>query len=260
VLTGSADAHQFSVEGSVVWVTGASRGIGAAIARSIAAGGGRLVLQARTSDDLEALADELGEYTDDLEVVAGSVTDTEAIERAVTRALERWGRLDGLVAAAGVSPIFTRAEHITEEDWRRIIDVNLTGTFLTATAAGRAMLDAKRGSIVLVSSVHGMSAVPRLAAYAASKGAVNMLTRSLASEWSPSGVRVNAIAPGYVETDMTSALRDSERWGPWLRDRVPLGRFAHADEIAGAARFLLSPAASYITGAIVDIDGGWSAQ
>lgn len=260
VLAMPVDEQTPVAEGKVTWVTGASRGIGAAIARSIAEAGGRVILQARSAVDLDSFAAELRESSDEVETVVGSVSDSTTVERAVDRALKRWGRLDGLVAAAGVSPIFKRAEHIEDDEWRRIMDVNVTGTFLTARAAGRAMLAARRGSIVLLSSVHGMSAAPRLSAYAASKGAVNMLTRSLATEWSPLGVRVNALAPGYVETDMTAALRDSEKWGPRLRDRVPLGRFARPEEIVGAAQFLLSDAASYMTGAIVDIDGGWSAQ
>jgi NAD(P)-dependent dehydrogenase (short-subunit alcohol dehydrogenase family) len=255
----SSDA-KFSVENKVVWVTGASGGIGSAIARELAVGGARLVLQSRSAENLASLGDELEELGGEVELVALSVTDPSSAEVAMAAALERWGRLDGAVAAAGVSPFFKPAELITPEEWAHVIETNVTGTFLTATAAGRVMLERGSGSIVIVSSVHGSHALQRLAAYSASKGAVNMLAKTLAAEWAARGVRVNVLAPGYVETEMTVGLRTSDRWGPKLLDRVPMGRFAHADEIAGATRFLLSDASSYMTGSIVEIDGGWSTQ
>lgn len=258
----TAEDSAFSVVDDVIWVTGASGGIGSAIARRLAKAGGRLVLQSRSAGALDALASSLVDESPgvEVEVLAGSVTDEDCVDRAVDAAVRRWGRLDGLVAAAGVSPIFKHAENISVDEWRAVLDTNLTGTFLTATAAGRAMLEAGRGSIVVVSSVHATVATPRLAAYSASKGAVNMFAKSLATEWATRGVRVNVLAPGYVETDMTSALRASDRWGPKLRSRVPMKRFAHPDEISGAAQFLLSEASSYMTGAVVEIDGGWSSQ
>jgi len=261
-MTAAERDAAFALEDRVVWVTGASGGIGSAIARRLAGAGARLVLQSRSAGSLDALAAALaeGEPGVEVEVVAGSVTDTAADERAVEAAMRRWGRLDGLVAAAGVSPFFKPAEEITLEEWRALIDTNLTGTFLTATAAGKAMLASGSGSIVVVSSVHATLATPRLAAYSASKGAVNMYAKSLAIEWAARGVRVNVLAPGYVETDMTTGLRTSDRWGPKLRSRVPMGRFAQPDEIAGAAQFLLSDASSYMTGSVIEIDGGWSSQ
>jgi NAD(P)-dependent dehydrogenase (short-subunit alcohol dehydrogenase family) len=259
-LTQAESAAQFSVENRVIWLTGASGGIGSAVARRLAQGGARLVLQARSADGLAALAGELTANGTEVEVIAGSVVDPAASEEAIRIGMERWGRVDGLVAAAGVSPIFKPAESITLDEWRTVIDVNLTGTFLTATAAGRAMIEHGSGSIVVVSSVHGSVAGQRLAAYSASKGALNMLAKTLAAEWATKGVRVNVLAPGYVETDMTQGLRDSDRWGPKLLTRVPMGRFARPDEIAGATQFLLSDAASYMTGSVVEIDGGWSSQ
>lgn len=257
---GVSNDAPFSVEGKVIWVTGASRGIGAAVARGLAAGGAHLLLQARSGEALAALGDELRENGTQVETVTGSVTDPDALERSVERAQATWGRIDGVVACAGVSPIFKRAESISVEEWRDVIDTNLTGTFLTATAAGRGMLERGSGSIVIVSSVHGTVGAPKLSAYSASKGAVNLLAKSLAAEWGQRGVRVNVIAPGYVETDMTSALREHDTHGPRLLARVPMGRFAAPDEMSGAVRFLLSDAASYMTGAVLEIDGGWTSQ
>lgn len=250
----------FSVDGAVVWVTGASGGIGAAIVRRLAEGGARLVLQARSAAGLEALGEELRVRNTEFEIVTGSVTDPVTVQQSIRTAIERWGRLDGLVACAGVSPIFKPAESIGLSEWREVMETNVTGTFLTATEAGRAMLEQGRGSIVIVSSVHGTVAGARLAAYSTSKGAVNMLAKSLAAEWASRGVRVNVVAPGYVETDMTSSLREHHRWGPALLARVPMGRFAEAGEISGVVQFLLSDAAAYMTGTVVEIDGGYTSQ
>lgn len=261
-VTNAPPDTTFDLRDKVVWVTGASGGIGSAIARRSALAGARLVLQSRTVGALESLAESLAESVPgaEIEIVPGSVTDAMRSDQAVDVAMQRWGRLDGLVASAGVSPFFKAAEDIGIEEWRELIETNLTGTFVSATAAGRAMLAAGSGSIVILSSVHGTVATPRLAAYAASKGAVNMYAKSLATEWATRGVRVNVLAPGYVETDMTNALRTSDRWGPKLRARVPMGRFARPDEISGAAQFLLSDESSYMTGSVVEIDGGWSSQ
>lgn len=250
----------FSVDGAVVWVTGASGGIGTAIVRRLAAGGARLVLQGRTRAGLELLGDELRAHDAEFEIVTGSTTDPVAVQQSIRTAQERWGRLDGLVACAGVSPIFKPAESIGLDEWREVMETNVTGTFLTATEAGRAMLEQGSGSIVVVSSVHGTVAGARLAAYSTSKGAVNMLAKSLAAEWAPRGVRVNVVAPGYVETEMTSGLREHHRWGPALLARVPMGRFAEADEMTGVVQFLLSDAAGYMTGSVVEIDGGYTSQ
>jgi NAD(P)-dependent dehydrogenase (short-subunit alcohol dehydrogenase family) len=188
------------------------------------------------------------------------VTDPALGEQAVSRAVARFGRLDGLVNCAGISPTMKRSETVTPAEWQQVCETNLTGPFLTSRAAGQQMLRQGRGSIVNVSSVHGAVAGPRLVAYSAAKGGLNMLTRTLAVEWADRGVRVNAVAPGYVATDMTQELLNHDRWSGWLMSRIPAGRFAETDDIGGAVHFLLSDASRYITGAVLDIDGGWSAQ
>ncbi|MBM9468349.1 SDR family NAD(P)-dependent oxidoreductase [Nakamurella leprariae] len=250
----------FDVTDKVVWITGASRGIGEGIARGLAANGARLVLQARSGDALHTIKKDIEHEGGRAEIVVGSVTDPEVAEACVQAAVARFGRLDGLVNNAGISPVLVRSEQLSLADWTNIIDINLTGAFIAATAAGRVMLEAGSGSIVNVSSIHGAVAAPRLAAYAASKGGIDMLTRTLAVEWAPQGVRVNAVAPGYVETSMTAGMRGHEKSRDRLLNQIPLGAFATPADLEGAVQYLLSDAARYLIGSIITIDGGWAAQ
>lgn len=243
----------------VVWVTGASRGIGATIARSLAAAGAHLLMQARSAGPLQEVSSQITNLGGQVEIVVGSVTDPEVAQHAAQRAVSRWGSIDGLVNNAGISPVMVRSELLSLADWRQIIDINLTGAFVVAQAAGAQMLRQGSGSIVNVSSIHGTTAANGLAAYAASKGGINMLTRTLGVEWASRGVRVNAIAPGYVETEMTQALRAHDRLNKELLSKIPMGHFATADDLVGAVEFLLSDTSRYITGTILNIDGGWAA-
>jgi NAD(P)-dependent dehydrogenase (short-subunit alcohol dehydrogenase family) len=249
----------FDHSGRRVWVTGASRGLGHAIALGFADAGADVALTARSQGAVDEVADEVRRRGGRALSVPGSVADPDMAVRAVAEIEHAWGGLDVLVSCAGISPTFTRAELVEDDDWREVIDVNVTGTFLCARAAGRLMLRAGSGSIINVSSVHGRAAGERLAAYAASKGAVDALTRTLAVEWAERGVRVNALVPGYFETDLTEGLRSSDRWRSRLLDRTPLRRFGVPDELVGAALFLASDCAGYMTGAAITVDGGWTA-
>lgn len=241
-----------------LWVTGASRGLGRALAEGLAAAGARIALTSRSSAELHQVAHEMKTRGADVLVVPASVSDPSEVARAAAQIGERWGALDGLVNAAGVSPVFSSAEQVADEDWRLVIDTNLTGSFLCARAAFSLMRE-RGGSIVNVTSVHGQVASPRLSAYCASKGGVEMLTRALALDWTGFGIRVNALAPGYFETEMTVALRESDKWRDVLLRRTPLGRFGQPDELLGATAFLVSPASSYVTGTTLTVDGGWTA-
>jgi NAD(P)-dependent dehydrogenase (short-subunit alcohol dehydrogenase family) len=259
--SGAVDAFSaFSVAGQRIWVTGASRGLGCAISRALAAAGADVALTARSKDDLSRVADEAREYGREALVLPASVSDAAQVAAVAAAIDTEWGKLDTLVNCAGVSPIFKRAESVAEDEWRHVIDVNLTGTFLCAKAGAALMIGRGGGSIVNISSIHGRVGMARLAAYSASKGGLEALTRTLALEWADHDIRVNSVAPGYIETDMTEGLREHEKWRPQLLGRIPLGRFGVPTEVTSAIVYLASPASRYVTGSTVTIDGGWTAS
>lgn len=244
----------------VVWVTGASRGLGRELALTLAGAGAELLLSARSAEPVEQLAEEIRAAGGRAEAHAGSVAEPADVAAAAATIERTWGRLDLLVNNAAVSPTFTPAERIADADWQEVLDVNLGGAFSCCKAALPLLLAAGGGaSVVNVSSVHGRAAHERLAAYAASKGGLELLTRTLALEWARFGIRVNAVAPGYLQTEMTSGLREHPHWGEALLGRIPLRRFAAPAEIVGAIMFLASDAAAYVTGATIPVDGGWTA-
>jgi NAD(P)-dependent dehydrogenase (short-subunit alcohol dehydrogenase family) len=171
---------------------------------------------------------------------------------------KEWGGLDAVVHCAGISPVFRSADELDIDTWRDIIDVNLTGTFLICQAGASLMSDG--GSIITMSSVHARSGAARLAAYSATKGAVESLTRALALDWAPRGIRVNCLAPGYFETDMTEELRGSDRQYRRLLEHIPAGQFGVPAQIVGVVRLLVGSGGSYINGAVLPVDGGWTAM
>jgi NAD(P)-dependent dehydrogenase (short-subunit alcohol dehydrogenase family) len=249
----------FDLTGRRVWVTGASRGLGRAIALGFASAGADVALTSRTADAVRAVADGAEAVGAKTLVLPASVSDAAAVSAAVAEIAETWGGLDVLINCAGVSPTFKRAELVEDEEWRHVLDVNVTGSFLCAREAAKVMLDAGSGAIVNVSSIHGQVGMERMSAYSASKGAVDALTRTLALEWAGRGIRVNTLSPGYFETDMTEALRGHKKWRGHLLARIPLGRFGVPEELVSAALFLSSDASGFMTGANVVVDGGWTA-
>lgn len=260
MTTAPARADLFDLSGKVAWVTGAGKGLGRAIAGALHGAGATVVLTSRTESDLTELATELdAAAAQRTSVVAGSVDATGFAAEAVARILDSHGRLDVLINCAGISPSFTRTENLQDEVWQQVLRVNLDGAFFCARAAGAAMLEQGGGSIVNVTSVHASTGFERIAAYAASKGGLDALTKTLAVEWADRGVRVNSLAPGYFRTDLSSGLLDS-RWGQRIVEATPFGRFGQPTELGGAAVFLASEASSYVTGSTISVDGGWLAR
>ena len=246
------------LRGQAVVITGGAKGIGYSTAQAFARQGARVALLDMDAGALDAAVAALAADGAQAMAVQASVTDADAVERAFARVAETWGGIDVLVNNAGISANKPTLE-VTVDEWRRAVDINLTGVFLCAQAAGRRMVPAGSGSIINLASMYGGGAAPDRAAYCATKGAVVLLTETLAVEWGPAGVRVNALAPGYVETDLVRDLAARGRLDPErLKQRTPLRRMAQPAEMADLAVFLASRQAAYITGHTLVADGGWS--
>ncbi len=250
------------LKGKSVLITGGASGIGFAAARAFAVAGAHLTLFDINPDGLARAGKELkSAYANiGVEAACGSTTDETAVERAFVQAEVRFGSVDVLLNNAGVASNMPALE-LPLSEWRHVVEINLTGVFLCAQAAGRRMTRVGRGVILNTASMYGISAAPHRAAYCATKAAVVSLTKVLAVEWAPLGVRVNALAPGYVGTALVDELARVGRIDvDALKKRTPLGRFAEPDEIAELALFLASDSAAFITGQTVVADGGWTAN
>ncbi|HEU5429649.1 MAG TPA: SDR family oxidoreductase [Actinocrinis sp.] len=245
--------------GAVAVVTGAAQGIGRRVAEVLAARGYAMVL-ADLREPTETLAALRGQGAAAF-ALAGDVASEPYATELADRALAEYGRIDVLVNNAGVS-LLRPAEETTAEQWRRVLDVNLTGPFLLSRALGAAMLAAGSGSIVNIASIAGLHGIADRAAYNASKHGLIGLTRTLAAEWGGRGVRVNAVCPGWVKTEMDEADQAAGGYTDAdITERVPMGRFAAPDDIAAAVAFLADPAASgFVNGVALPVDGGWTAD
>jgi NAD(P)-dependent dehydrogenase (short-subunit alcohol dehydrogenase family) len=244
----------------VVWITGAGKGLGRAMALGFAGAGADLVLSGRSHEPLERVAEAITDHGGHVDLAPGSVLEAADVEDAIARITRSRGRLDVLVNNAGISPHFRRAERLDPADLREVMETNLLGAFSCCRAALPLLEAAPGAAVVNVSSIHGSRSFRRLLAYAASKGAIEMMTRVLADEWADRDIRVNALAPGYIETEMTADLRGHDALAGEITSRTPLRRFAKPSEIAACAMFLAASAASYVTGTTLFADGGWSAR
>lgn len=242
----------FSLDGKTALITGGSRGIGYSIARTFIDAGARVIITGRTEGTLREAAASLGPNA-----IARRCDNAEPTQIARMVA-ECWeiGPVDVLVNNAAINAFYKRAEFVDVEGWNSVMDNNLRGAFFTSTEVARRLFEAGRpGSIVNVSSMGGQVPLARLAVYCAAKAALDQVTRVMALEWADRNVRVNAISPGWTQTDFTGDLFDS-RHGESLRADIPMGRLASPEDIVGAALYLASDASSYTTGSVLLVDGG----
>jgi NAD(P)-dependent dehydrogenase (short-subunit alcohol dehydrogenase family) len=249
----------FRLEGKIALVTGSAQGLGKEIASSLAQNGCSLVL----ADIIypEETAKQIEEIGSRSISVQADISDEAEVKNLVKKAISEYKKVDILVNNAGISQLgYTATEDLPIEEWDKIIAVNLRGTFLCCKHVGKQMIRSGSGSIINISTTAGMTGVPRAPAYCASKAGIILLTKSLALEWARYNIRVNAIAPHYLETELTKGLRASEKVYEGLIRQIPMRRFAKPAEVMGTVLLLSSPASSYITGAVMVVDGGFLAQ
>lgn len=246
------------LDGQTAVVTGSSAGLGKRIATRFAAEGANVVTNSRSYDRAASVADEIENSGGTALPVEADVTDYDAMEALAEVTVEEFGSLDIMVNNAGMA-VISKAEEFDPETWRRVIDVDLIGTFFGAQIAGRRMLENGGGAILNISSMMGQQGLHMRTPYCAAKSGVNNLTRTLAVEWADHDIYVNALAPGYVETDITDQSQEAADYTDEdIRKRTPLGRYGTRDEMAECALFLVSRN-NFVTGEVLTADGGWSA-
>ncbi|GHF21758.1 SDR family oxidoreductase [Streptomyces griseoluteus] len=243
----------FDISGRTALVTGSSRGIGLALARGLAEAGCTVVLNGRDGDRLARAAAELPGGL--VHTAVFDVTDGPSVAAGIAEVEERVGPLDILVNNAGMQLRAPLLE-FTDSDWHRILDTNLTSAFLTGREAARRMTRRGRGKIVNVCSLQSEVVRPGIAPYAATKGALKMLTKGMCADWGPQGVQVNGLGPGYIETELTRPLVEDAEFSAWVRGRTPAGRWGRTEDLVGGLLFLVSPAADFVTGQVLYVDGG----
>ena len=253
--------NYFDLTGQVALITGCSTGLGVQMAEGLAAHGCKIVALSRRQNKVDEIAAMIAEkYGVEAMGVGCDITDTQGVEAAVDKILARFGRIDILINNAGTGAVAPAIE-MTDEQFLGELNIDLTGTFKVARAvAAKAMLPAKYGRVINIASMYGLvgNKFAPCAPYHAAKGGVVNLTRALAAEWAESGVTVNAICPGYFETPLTKETLDSQMFQDYARAMVPMARYGKEGELNTAAIFLASPYSSYVSGAILPVDGGYT--
>lgn len=248
----------FGFEGKTALVTGSAQGLGRKIALALARQGASLVLADLVSpEDTAREAQRIGSRA---KAIRADISRETSVRNLVKKAVDQFQQVDILVNNAGISQLkFEPTEEGSTEDWDKVIQVNLRGTYLCCKHVGQHMIQKGGGTIINIASTAGFTGIPRASAYCASKAGVISLTKSLAVEWAKYHIRVNAVAPHYIETELTKGLRGSEKIYQGIIRQIPLGRFARTEELIGSIFFLGSRASSYMTGTVLPVDGGFLA-
>ncbi len=244
------------LDGKVALVTGASKGIGRAISLRLAAAGADIALAARGAEALERTAGDVRDLGRRAFPSPTDVADPAQVRVLVDNTVEALGTIDVLVNNAGAAPFVSTVDEIREEGFEKYFKVTFTSAFYCTKAAAPVFLEKKGGGVINIASIAGFTASPGLTYYASAKAALIGFTRTVAHEWAHLGIRVNAIAPGWIETEMNEARREDPDWYERVRGTIPMGRWGTAEEVANVALFLASDAASYITGSVIVVDGG----
>lgn len=249
----------FDIQEKIVLITGSSRGIGLAFAKGFLNAGCTVVLNDINETQLTQTMQQLKDEGHKAFGYAFNIADEVQVNENIAAITKDVGPIDVLVNNAGIqkrAPL----EEMTSSDWRQVLDVNLTSCFLMGKAVAKSMIERKMGKIINITSINAELARQNIAPYCTAKGGLKMLTKSMATEWGKYNINVNAIGPGYTLTELTSPLADDPAFDAWVKSEVPLNRWGRPEDLVGCALFLASPAASYISGQTIYIDGGWQAS
>lgn len=249
----------FDLTGRTALVTGSSRGIGLTLARGLARAGATIILHGRDESTLEAARAAVGaEGSTNIHTARFDVTDSDAVDAGITRIEGSVGPVDILVNNAGIQRRGAFPEFALS-DWDDLVATNLTSAFLVGQRVSRGMIERGNGKIVNIGSVQSLLGRPSIAAYAATKGGIAMLTKGMCADLAPQGIQVNALAPGYFATELTKALVEDETFSEWIRTRTPAGRWGDTEDLVGALVFLTSGASNFVNGQVLYVDGGMTA-
>ena len=251
--------EQFNITGRIALITGSSTGIGFALARGLAQAGATVVLNGRDTDKLSHAANLLEAEGIHAHAVPFDVTDAAAVEAGIAQIEADIGAIDILVNNAGMTRR-NRLDEFKDEDWHNIMRTNIDSVYMVGRTVARRMIERKAGKIINIASVQSELGRPGVAPYAASKGAVKMLTKGMAIDWAPLGLNVNAIGPGYFKTELTEALVKDETFSAWLLNRTPAKRWGNVEDLVGTAVYLASDASRFVNGAVIYVDGGVTAS
>lgn len=250
-------SNMFDLSGKIALITGSARGIGKELAKGLASAGAGIVINGTRYETVMPAYDELQKLGYDVYPSIFDVTDNKAVETKIDEIESEFGKIDILVNNAGIQKR-NELSGFSKEDWDAVLNVNLTGVFNVSQYTARKMIERKAGKIINICSLQSELARPTIAPYAAAKGGVKMLTKSMAAEWAKYNIQTNGIGPGYFITDMTKKLSEDPEFDSWIRKRTPAGRWGDVSELIGAVIFFASEASSFINGQILYIDGGLS--